>query len=192
MDDEQQVEQLCERVREHRRRFDAAEPGRPEYQSALADVLHATKELVDFEEGIPGRRDRAARSGTASIVRQCGLGVFVVGLGIAALSVPHLIDKWWLILLLPMAAVGGWMALTRGEGKAPDDIVRRSRAYAMAAAMAATGAGVLLSMVMVNWLVGGLAIAGAGVAVRCVIDLYRRHPSAPPRAALGGVDATHG
>jgi hypothetical protein len=186
MDDEQQVEQLCERVREHRRRFDAAEPGRPAYQSALADVLRSTKELVDFEEGIPGRRDRAARSGTATIVRQCGLGVLVVGLGIAALVLPHMIDKWWLIFLLPMAGVGGWMALTRGEGKSPDDLVRRRGAYGMAGAMAAGGAGVLLSMVMVNWFVGGLVLIGTAVAVRCGIDLYRRHP------AVGGPDATYG
>ncbi|TDQ04896.1 hypothetical protein [Labedaea rhizosphaerae] len=189
MDDEQQVEVLCERVREHRRRFDAAEPGRPEYQSALADVLHATKELVDFEEGIPGRRDRAARSGTASIVRRCGLAVFVISLGISALALPHMIDMWWLIFLLPMAAVGAWMALTRGEGKAPDDIVRRSRAYGMAGATAAGGAGVLLSMVMVNWFVGGLVLAGTAVAVRCGIDLYRRHPAAP---SAGGLDASYG
>ena len=192
MDDEQQVEVLCERVREHRRRFDAAEPGRPEYQSALADVLHATKELVDFEDGIPGRRDRAARSGTASIVRQCGLAVLVVGLGISALVVPHMIDKWWLIFLRPRAAVGGWMALTRGEGTAPDDIVRRTRAYGMAGAMAAGGAGVLLSMVMVNWFVGGLVLAGTADAVRCGIDLLRRHPTMGSARSVGGADATYG
>lgn len=191
MDDEQQVEILCESVREHRRRFDAAVPGRPEYQSALADVLRATKELVDFEAGIPGRRDRAARAGTASIVRRCGLGVLVVALGIAALGLPNLIDKWWLILLLPMAAVGAWMALTRGEGTSQDDIVRRSRAYGMAGAMAAGGAGVLLSMVMVNWLVGGLALVCTGVAVRCGIDLYRRHPASGP-STIGSADAAHG
>ena len=133
VDDEQQVELLCERVREHRRRFDAAEPGHPEYQRALADVLRATKELVDFEEGIPGRRDVAARAGTARIVRRCGIAVLVAGAGIAALAVPRLIDMWWLILLLPMAAVGGWMAVTRGEGQTHDDLVRRSRAYGMAA-----------------------------------------------------------
>ena len=52
--------------------------------------------------------------------------------------------------------------------------------------MAAAGAGVLLSMVFVNWFVGGLALAGVAVAVRCGIDLHRRHP------AVGGADATHG
>jgi hypothetical protein len=188
MDDEQQVELLCEQVRAHRRQFDTAQPGQPEYQRALAEVLRTTKELVDFEEGIPRRRDLAARQGTASTVRRCVLAVLVIGLAVAALAGPGLVDRWWLILLLPMAGVGGWMALTRGHGHSPDDLVRRSRSYGMLAAMVAAAAGVLLSMVMVNWLVGGLALAGVGVAVWCGIDLHRRHPAAPQ----GGADATDG
>jgi hypothetical protein len=42
---------------------------------------------------------------------------------------------------------------------------------------------------MVNWFVGGLALAGVAVAVRCGIDLHRRHPAAPSQ---GGGDATDG
>lgn len=174
--DEQQSESLRDLISEHRRTFDLAEPGHPDYQSALRGVLDATMELIEFEDGIPARRDAAERATTATFVNQTGAVLTVLAVVTGLLIWFGVVPGWYLILVIPVAVIAVWMTATRATGRTHDDMLRRSRALGVGVAAAFCAGGIALAIASDNWLGGALMLSGVLLGVRCVIDLFRRHP----------------
>ena len=194
---EDHVALLRQHVRERLDDLRPYRPGSPEHVEAAERVLAATEELIRYEERLPLLADAPDRRLSLRTVRWCGRVTAAAALLLTAAALAGWAPRWWLALLLPVAAVGlrmEWLPV-HGPG-APHVEQRRGAALVVAAVpflvVAVTGAGSAWLAAPVPFLVLG----GVLLLVRRTVAPPGDGPEEPGApggpAAPGGPDGASG
>lgn len=150
--DEQEVQRLQQIIRDQRTTLDKVKMGTPAYQPALAAVLDATMQLVDYEAGIPVRRREIYSAHTAKIVKLIGLVTAAIIAVVAVLTITPWLSTWWLLLLVPLLGLAVLIATKASAATPTDRATRRKTAAAWTVTIGIDLALVIVSHWLPHWL----------------------------------------
>ena len=174
-DHEDRIAELQGVIRQRHEALAAIPSGDPGYPDAAGRVLDATFELIAFEERLPLLLDEPRRRGSLLAVRWAGRLAIAVAVTLGLATIPGWVERWWLLLLVPMALLGAAMQLVRV--RPPGGRHRDQRTGALLIGLAAVPVPLLATGVVSAWaVVGVIAVAAAGV-----FQLARAGAQAPAR-----------
>jgi hypothetical protein len=115
-------------------------------------------ELVDHEDGIPGRRTEIYSARTAVIVRRIGLGIAPIIAVVALSTLTPWLSMWWLLLLVPLLVTAVLIAATAGAAVPSNRSTRRRATASWAMLVMIDLALVIVSHWLASWLAGVLVV----------------------------------
>ena len=166
-DHEDRITELQGIIRERHESLTAMPSADPGYPEAASRVLDATFDLIAFEDRLPMLLDQPRRRSSVLAVRSAGWLAIAVAAVLGLAAVPGWVDRWWLLLLLPMALLG--IALQFVQVRPPGGRHQDQRTGAILIGLAVVPVPLLATGVVSAWAV----IAVVGVAAAGAVRIAR-------------------
>ena len=178
-DHEDRIAELQGIIRERREALGALPSDDPGYPEAASRVLDATFDLIAFEDRLPLLLDEPRRRSSVLAVRSAGWLAIAVAVALGLAVVPGWVDRWWLLLLLPMALLG--VALQFVHVRPPGGRHHDQRTGAILIGLAVVPVPVLATGVVSAWaVIAVVAVAAAGVVRIARAGFQAATPSMQP------------
>ena len=176
---EDRIAELQGIIRERHDSLAAMPAGDPGYPDAASQVLDATFDLIAFEDRLPLLLDEPRRRSSLLAVRSAGWLAIAVAVGLGVAVVPGWVQRWWLLLLLPMALLG--VALQFVHVRPPGGRHHDQRTGAILIGLAVVPVPLLATGVVSAWaVIAVIAVAAAGALRVAWVGTQAATPSKQP------------
>jgi len=166
-------------IRERHEALGATPAGDPGYPEAASRVLDATFDLIAFEERLPLLLDEPRRRSSLLAVRSAGWLAIAVAVAVGLATIPGWIERWWLLLLVPMALLGVGLQFVRVRPPGGRHLEQRTGAVLIG--LAVVPVPLLATGVVSAWAVlAVIAVAAAGALRILRVGTQAARPSMQP------------